>query len=328
MAKYSTATRPETPAARRHAGSSTEQLAAGARLSSLDVESALASSRDERERVRAYYEASSLDYRYWSRNFHMHFGFFRWGMNPFSRESMLVEMNRQVFSRLNLAENTACRVADLGCGLGAPARDAARRFPRWSIDAVSLVPWQVEYATELTRSQGGAENLRFTVSDYTSTPFDDRSFDGAYALESSCHASGDDKHDFVREAARLLKPGAHLVVADGFIEREPVPWPISAVLRSVYKNWALPRFANRAAFIRALELHGFDVLESEDVSYRIAPSALHVPWVTLRFLLATLTQKVSRVRWGHVFASILSPLVGAARPFFKYRMLVARRRAE
>ena len=56
----------------------------------------------ERDRLIAYYENAGPDYGEWSRGFNMHFGFFRWGVNPFRRESMLEEMNRQVLARLAL----------------------------------------------------------------------------------------------------------------------------------------------------------------------------------------------------------------------------------
>jgi hypothetical protein len=48
--------------------------------------------------------------------------------------------------------------------------------------------------------------------------------------------------------------------------------------------------------------------------------------VTLKFLVSSLRQNVSSVRWGNALASVLSPLVGIARPYFRYRLLVARRR--
>jgi ubiquinone/menaquinone biosynthesis C-methylase UbiE len=284
-----------------------------------DPESAL------HEQLLRYYEASSLDYRFWSPGFQMHFGYYRAGLNPLSRERMLQEMNRQVFARLALSHEPQ-RVADLGCGLGAPARDAARAHSNWQVDALSLVPWQIQYAEKLTREAGIGGNLRFSVGDYTKTTFADETFDGAYAIESSCHATGADKDDFVREAARILKASAHLVIADGFLKREPLPWPLSVLMRVLCKNWAVPRFANLGAFCEALLRHGFDVIEVRDLSYRVAPSALHVPWVTLRFLLQTLFERVSRVRWGHVVASVLSPLVGMARPYFGYQLVVARRR--
>ena len=43
------------------------------------------------------------------------------------------------------------------------------------------------------------------------------SYDGVYALESSCHAHGADKGALLAEAYRLLRPGGRLVVADGFL---------------------------------------------------------------------------------------------------------------
>jgi cyclopropane fatty-acyl-phospholipid synthase-like methyltransferase len=67
-----------------------------------------------------YYTEAGMDYRAWSSSFNMHFGFYRWGMNPLALESMLEEMSRQVFRRLALSEGM--KVLDLGCGLGTPAR--------------------------------------------------------------------------------------------------------------------------------------------------------------------------------------------------------------
>jgi hypothetical protein len=97
-------------------------------------------------------------------------------------------------------------------------------------------------------------------------------------------------------------------------------------MRVLCKNWAVRRFANLDSFCDALIRHDFDVIEVRDISYRVAPSALHVPWVTLRFLFKTLFERVSSVRWGHILASVLSPLVGMARPYFRYQLVVARRR--
>ena len=39
-----------------------------------------------------YYTEAGADYAAWSPEFNMHFGYFRWGMNPFDRERMLEQM--------------------------------------------------------------------------------------------------------------------------------------------------------------------------------------------------------------------------------------------
>jgi hypothetical protein len=48
------------------------------------------------DRLIAYYEEAGPDFGQWSAGFNMHFGFYRPGMNPFRREPMLNELNRQV----------------------------------------------------------------------------------------------------------------------------------------------------------------------------------------------------------------------------------------
>lgn len=49
--------------------------------------------------VASYYEDTGLDYGEWSSNFNMHFGYYRFSMNPFSREPMMEKMNQQVFQQ-------------------------------------------------------------------------------------------------------------------------------------------------------------------------------------------------------------------------------------
>src|SRR4029077_1710004 len=76
-----------------------------------------------------YYEEAGPDYAAWSPHFNMHFGFFRWGMNPFRREAMLEQMNQEIQHRLHLTAMSPARVFDMGCGLGATLRSFARRLP-------------------------------------------------------------------------------------------------------------------------------------------------------------------------------------------------------
>src|SRR4029453_18288478 len=70
--------------------------------------------------VETYYTNVGMEYRAWSRNFNIHFGYYRGPANPLALKAMLEELSRQVFTRLDLA--AGMKVLDLGCGLGAPAR--------------------------------------------------------------------------------------------------------------------------------------------------------------------------------------------------------------
>jgi hypothetical protein len=49
-----------------------------------------------------YYSEAGPDYAAWSREFNMHFGYYRAGANPLRREAMLEQMNAQVLARLQV----------------------------------------------------------------------------------------------------------------------------------------------------------------------------------------------------------------------------------
>ena len=78
------------------------------------------SSTAEHEAVRRYYSDAAEDYRYWGETFNMHFGFWRWGMNPWRLEPMLERMNQEVIERITTGLRADARVLDLGCGVGTP----------------------------------------------------------------------------------------------------------------------------------------------------------------------------------------------------------------
>ena len=277
--------------------------------------------------LETYYTEAGMDYRAWSRAFNMHFGYWRWPRNPFALEAMLEEMSREVFRRLAPADGD--RVLDLGCGVGAPARAFIGEHPV-ALTAVTRVPWQIAMAQRLGSGAAPRGTVDWLLGDYTATGLPSASYQGAFSIEASCHAAGDDKELFVRESARLLAPGARLVVADGFMkQRRGMPRWYAALLRFMTRSWAVECFADLDAFTACLERHGFAVESREDFSWRIAPSVLHVPRVTLKFLAGELLRRrarLSRARWNHVLACVISPAIGLGRPWFGYYLITARKR--
>jgi ubiquinone/menaquinone biosynthesis C-methylase UbiE len=277
--------------------------------------------------LETYYTEAGMDYRAWSRGFNMHFGYWRAWMNPFALERMLEEMSRQVFARLALAPGM--RVLDLGCGLGAPAR-ALVAAHAVALTAVTKVPWQIETARRLSGQSAARGTVEWKLGDYTALDLPAASHQAAFSIEASCHAAGADKEPFVAEVARLLAPGARLVVADGFMKRSGgLPRWYAALLGFMTRSWAVEQFADLAAFRACLERHGFALVAVEDASWRIAPSVLHVPRVTLKFLAGELLlrrRKLGAVRWGHVLACLAAPWIGLGRPYFGYYLLTAEKR--
>lgn len=267
-----------------------------------------------------------MDYATWSRAFNMHFGYWRWGMNPFRREPMLEEMNRQVLSRLGLEDlGREELILDLGCGLGATMRSLARSCGKRNVLGVTVVPWQVEQAATL--NAGFEPFLRVRQESYLALPLESESAAAAYALESHCYARGEDKGDFYRELFRVLKPGARFVVVDGFTLRSRHSRLFQRLLGEISRGWAVDCFPHLPAVWERLEELGFEQLQRVDFSWNIAPTALHAPFLTLGFALSRWLkgEPLNAVRWNHLRACFLSLAVGMHRRDFGYWLISGRR---
>lgn len=259
-----------------------------------------------------YYEEAGPDYAAWSPHFNMHFGFFRRGMNPFNREAMLEQMNREVLARLQLTGDRP-RILDMGCGLGATLRSIARRIPSAQLTGITLVPWQLEQGLLLNQRNPQSKSIHLSLGNYEHTAYPSASFDAVYAIESSCYSAGESKSRFIREAGRILRPGGRIVVADGFVGPGKFRGPQRAIYRRLCDCWAIDTMARIDLFARELEQAGFADVVVEQIQPRVTPSVLHVPFVTLKFLLTEVVfgdRKMTRARWNNVLAPILVPFAG------------------
>jgi MPBQ/MSBQ methyltransferase len=268
-----------------------------------------------------YYEEAGPDYAAWSAQFNMHFGFFRWGMNPFNREAMLEQMNREILDRLRLerasladtAARVPTRILDMGCGLSATLRSIARHLPAAHLHGITLVPWQLEQGRVLNLASAEAARIALDLDDYEHTTFPSASFDAVYAIESSCYAHGANKPAFLQECHRLLRPGGRVVVADGFLGPGKLRGPQKRILRTLCDCWAIDTLGEVDKFTREMERLGFRDIVVEPAQARVTASVCHVPWVTLKFLLTDVLfggRKMTRARWNNLLAPILLPFVG------------------
>ncbi len=277
-----------------------------------------------------YYREAGPDYAAWSREFNMHFGYFRAGANPLRREGMLEQMNLEVLVRLQVDGIAEPRLLDLGCGLGATLRSFARRLPHAQLLGLTRVRWQVERARALNDAAGCGQQVCVVEGDYQDTLLPRGGYDGVYAVESSCHARGADKGALLAEAHRLLRSGGRLVVADGFLASARFA---SALQRRIYRKlcecWVIEELAQLLPFTGRLEQLGFVDISVEHLQVRVAPSVAHIPWVTLKFLLLDVVfgeREMTPARWNNVLAPVLLPLVSAPLGPMSYCMITATKR--
>ena len=280
-----------------------------------------------------YYVEAGPDYASWSPRFNMHFGFFRLGLNPFARERQLEQMNREVFTRLNIAHLPAPVVGDLGCGLAATLRSISRQHPRAELHGITVVPWQLQQGAELNVSGPEAtpetRRIALQLGDYEHTAFPAASFDALYALESSCYARAANKSAFLAEAFRLLRPGARLVIADGFLSRpDGFIGPQKVICDVLCTCWVIDDLGEIPAVHAELQRLGFEQILIEPIQARVTLSVLQVPFVTLKFLLTDVifgSRKMSPARWNNVIAPILLPFVGKPIGPMAYYIVSARK---
>lgn len=251
-----------------------------------------------------YYRLAGDDYAHWSADMHMHFGYCRRGAWPWQRSNMLRALSHVVHARLALAPDQRGCVVDLGCGVGSSARELALAHAELELLGVTLVPEQVERGLALARAAGLERRVRLCVADYRKLPVPDAALVGAYAIESSCYDPSGGAA-LIREAARCLRPGARLVVADAFRRRSgALPRHAARCLRGMSEGWVLPGLAALDEFVAALRDSGFVALDVADISWRVAPSLLHVPLAVLGFRLAHRRESLALRRRGNLHAPL------------------------
>jgi len=125
-------------------------------------------------------------------------------------------------SGLKTKKGQRLKVLDVGCGIGGPAREISAFC---GVDVVGLNnnAYQVERAKKITSDKRNAAkaaidgappsvlgNCDFVKGDFMRMPFEDNSFDAAYAIEATCHAPV--AKDIYKEMLRVVKPGGLVAI--------------------------------------------------------------------------------------------------------------------
>jgi arsenite methyltransferase len=156
------------------------------------------------------------------------------------------------------------RLLDVGCGRGAVLLMAAQRLPHGR--AVGVDVWsatdQSGNAEQVTRRnatlEGVTDRIELHTADMRRLPFEDNSFDVVVSSLAIHNVPGaGERAKALREAARVLKPGGKLAIAD---------------------------IRHTRAYARELEASGLQITERRSLGYRFWYGA--GPWAATRLVAA------------------------------------------
>lgn len=162
------------------------------------------------------------------------------------------------------------RVLDVGCGVGGPMR-AIARFAGYRVVGINNSRYQVERARRYNEKAGLQGLCSVIEADFMHIPEADESFDGAFAVEATCHAP--DRRGVFSEVHRVLKPGAVFTGYDWSVT--PAYDTNSALHRSLKKaieeGDALPDLTPMHVIDDALKHAGFVDIEARDLAAGCTP---------------------------------------------------------
>lgn len=171
-----------------------------------------------------------------------------------------------------LALRPGQRLLDVGCGNGLPAvRIADTHDVR--VTGVTVSEQQVARASKCAHAAGAGDRASFRFADAMDLPFDDGSFDGAWAIESLLHMP--DQTAALTELRRVVRPGGRVVVAD-LCRREPFAGDDRAVLDGMLRTYEIAAINTPEEHRAHLAAAGWELLELADIGERVRASYGHV----------------------------------------------------
>ena len=224
--------------------------------------------------VNAYYDLATVFYEWgWGASFHFHATF------PF--ESFWEGTRRheyQLAAKLNVTRKA--HILDVGCGIGGPMRNIAR-FLECKVTGITLNPYQVDRGNEITAADPTvSDKCKSVCGDFMELPFEKESFDGAYAIEATCHAP--DRVGCYKNIYDVLKPGAHFALYEWCVtdKFDPNNEEHQKLKKDIEIGNGLPDLATREECLAAMEKAGFTILDEYDSCEGYEDKGLAKPWMT------------------------------------------------
>lgn len=220
-----------------------------------------------KKEIAQYYDVSEVHYRlFWNlgKSKSLHYGY--WDASTKNLHEALLNTNKVLSETAHISGEDM--VLDAGCGVGGSSVWLAKNIG-CKATGITLSEKQAMQAAQYATAQGVADLASFAVNDYTNTGYPEKSFSVVWAVETVCHAR--DKSDFLREAARVLKPGGRLIMAD-FFKKGGLAGKDAQMIKDWANGWAVDDYATREEFERLLQSEGFTNVRIIDASEAVMPS--------------------------------------------------------
>lgn len=211
--------------------------------------------------VAAHYDGLDAYYRQlWGE--HVHHGLW---LGPGDRASVEVATRGLTEYVIGLARLPRdARVVDVGCGYGATARLLAREHGA-RVTGLTLSAAQAAHAAALGDRPGDPEIL---VRDWLANGLPDAEADAVVAIECLSHMP--DKPQAFAELARVLKPGARVVLTDWLACAGRRAWRDRGLLEPICAEGRLPSMHTVAEYGELLGGAGLEVERFEDLSRQVS----------------------------------------------------------
>lgn len=230
--------------------------------------------------VNAYYDLATVFYEWgWGPCFHFSYRFANF-------ESFWEATRRheyQLAAKLGIVQNSRAKhVLDVGCGIGGPMRNIAR-FLSCHVTGITLNPYQVDRANEITAADPTvADKCKAVQGDFMELPFEPNTFDGAYAIEATCHAP--DRVGCYQQVFTVLKPGSHFCLYEWCMtdKYDPTNATHLQMKKDIEVGNGLPDITTTVECKKAMEAAGFELLDEYDYAGPEGYEArgLALPWMT------------------------------------------------
>uniref|UniRef100_A0A8R1HNG7 SAM_MT_ERG6_SMT domain-containing protein n=1 Tax=Caenorhabditis japonica TaxID=281687 RepID=A0A8R1HNG7_CAEJA len=188
-----------------------------------------------------------------------------------SLEEALKSLHLHIAEKLGLSENVHC--LDIGCGIGGVILDIADLGAK--LTGVTIAPNEAEIGNEKFASLGLSDRCNIVAADCHEMPFEDNTFDVAYAIYSLKYIPQLDK--VMQEIQRVLKPGGKFIVYDLIKTNDYDPENKEHVKTLYHLEYAcgMPSLHTQGEVEEAAEMVGMSIVERENLEKTYGNRAFH-----------------------------------------------------